>query len=85
MDEAERIQAFYRKHGKEPPKHFEHGSEEDIKANMVPLKPKEWRMEGNLLIAETEHGVHAQTIPTDYILAGTDNDGLPIFRKVVLS
>ncbi len=85
MDEAERIAAFYRKHGKEPPKHFEHGTEEDIKANMVVLKPKEWRQEGNMLIAEGDYGVHAQTIPTDYICAGTDDDGLPILQKVVLS
>ena len=85
MDEAERIAAFYRKHGKEQPKHFEHGTESDIKENMIRLKPNQWRMEGNMLIGETEHGVHAQAIPTDYILAGTDDEGLPIFRKVVLS
>lgn len=85
MDEAERIAAFYRKHGKEPPKHFEHGTEDDIRNNLIPLKPDKWRMEGNMLIAETEYGVHAQPIPTDYILAGTDDDNLPIFKKVILS
>jgi len=85
MTEEERIAAFYRKHGKQPPKHFPHGTEEDIKANMVLLKPKAWRMEGHTLIAETEHGVHAQTVPTDVICAGTDDAGLPIFQKVVLS
>ena len=85
MDEAERIAAFYRKHGKEPPKHFEHGTEDDIKKNMVALRPNAWRMEGNKLIAETEHGTHVQTVPTDVILVGTGDDGLPIFKKVVLS
>jgi hypothetical protein len=85
MSEEERIQAFYRKHGKAPPKHFEHGTEDDIKDNMVLLKPKQWRMEGHTLIAETEHGTHVQNIPTDQILIGTDDDGLPVFRKVVLS
>lgn len=84
MDEAERIAAFYRKHGKEPPKKFEHGTEEEIKANMVLLKPKVWKMEGNLLIAETEHGTHAQRVPTDTLLVGTDSDGLPIFGRIIL-
>lgn len=85
MDEAERIAAFYRKHGKEPPKSFSHGTEEEIKEKMQLLKPNSWRLEGNQLIGETELGIVAQTIPTDYVLHGTDDDGLPILRKVVLS
>lgn len=85
MDEAERIAAFYRKHGKEPPKHFEHGTEDDIKANMKLLKPSSWRLEGNKLIGETEMGPLVQTIPTDYIMTGVGDDGLPQFAKVVLS
>lgn len=85
MSEQERIYAFYKKHGKAQPEVHKHGTEEDIRANMVQLKPKAWRLEGNLLIAETEYGVHAQRIPTDVILAGTDDDSLPIFKKVVLS
>ena len=76
---------WYKKMGVKPPTSEPHGTEDDIKSNLVPLKPKEWRLEGNLLIAETEHGTHAQTIPTNYILTGTDDDGLPIFKKVVLS
>ena len=85
MDEAERIAAFYRKHGKEPPKSFSHGTEDDIKAGMQLLKRNSWRLEGNQLIGEFEDGKIAQTSPTDYILTGTGDDGLPIFRKVVLS
>jgi hypothetical protein len=85
MDEAERIAAFYRKHGKEPPKSFSHGTEAEIQENLQLLKPNSWRLEGNQLIGETELGPLVQTIPTDRILVGTDDDGLPVFRKVVLS
>ena len=84
MDEAERIQAFYKKHGKAPPKHFEHGTEAEIQENMVRLRPGTWRLEGNQLIGQTEMGPLRQTIPTDVILVGTDDDGRPRFRKVVL-
>lgn len=85
MDEYERIQAFYKKHGKEPPKHFEHGTEEDIANNMKRLRPEAWKLEGNQLVGETEFGTLRQTVPTDMILTGTDEDGRPIFKKVVLS
>ncbi len=84
MDEAERIQAFYKKHGKAPPKHFEHGTEQEIRENMVRLRPGSWRLEGNQLIGQTELGTLVQTVPTDVILTGTDDDGRPIFKKVVL-
>lgn len=84
MDEAERIQAFYKKHGKAPPKHWEHGTEQEIRENMVRLRPGSWRLEGNQLIGQTELGTLVQTVPTDVILTGTDDDGRPIFQKVVL-
>lgn len=84
MDEAERIQAFYKKHGKAPPKHWEHGTEQEIRENMVRLRPGSWRLEGNQLIGQTELGTLVQTVPTDVILTGTDDDGRPIFKKVVL-
>jgi len=85
VNEEQRIEAFYRKHGKEPPKVFKHGTEEEIRASMVELKPKEWKLQGNMLIAETDYGTHAQIIPSDVILVGTDENSLPIFKKVVLS
>lgn len=84
MDEAERIQAFYRKHGKAPPKHFEHGTEQEIRENMVRLRPGSWRLEGNQLIGQTELGTLRQTVPSDVILVGTDDDGLPMFKRVIL-
>lgn len=62
----------------------EHGTEEEIRANMKQLLPRSWKLAGNTLIGETEVGPLVQTIPTDYILTGTDKAGLPIFKRIVL-
>lgn len=61
-----------------------HGTEEDIRANLKPIKAHSWRQEGNRLIAQTDMGELSQTIPIDYICHGTDAKGLPILRKIVL-
>lgn len=67
-----------------PPTAVPHLTEEEIKEHMKPMLPNKWRMEGNLLIAETENGTHAQTIDPSYILVGTDDKQMPIFRKISL-
>lgn len=61
-----------------------HGTPEEIQANMKQLLPNDWRMEGNKLIGRTEMGELVQYIPTDYVLVGSDEKGLPIFQKIVL-
>lgn len=85
MDEAQRIEAFYKKHGKAPPKKFDHGTEQEIRDNAIRLRPNTWRLEGNQLIGQTEMGPLRQTIPTDVILVKTSEDGLPVFKKIELS
>lgn len=65
-----------------PPTSQAHGTEEDIRQNLVPLKTRNWRMRGNQLIADTDFGELAQTIPTDYICKGTDKNGMPILVKI---
>ena len=61
-----------------------HGTDEEIRKNLKPLKPSEWRLEGNELIGMTDMGELRQTIPPDYICYGVDDSGLPILKKVVL-
>lgn len=61
-----------------------HGTEQDIQKNMTRLMPTSWRQEGNQLIGETSMGRLVQTIPTNKILVGTDDKGLPIFRDIVI-
>lgn len=75
---------MYERWGKNPPTHDPHGTAEDIKENMKPLRPTKWRQEGNKLIGDTEMGRVVQFVPTDMILQGTDEKGLPILKKVVL-
>lgn len=80
------IEWFQRK-GQAPPAHHEHTTDsfdQPISKKLKRLQTSNWRLEGNKLIADTEHGELVQYIPTDMICTGTDNDGLPILKKVVL-
>jgi hypothetical protein len=74
---------WFDKHGKARPWHGE-WNEDEIEKNMKKLKPNTWKLEGNKLSGETELGMLVNYIPTDYILKGTDENGLPILEKVVL-
>ena len=76
---------FIRKLGGALPTVQTHGTEEDITKSLTPLKPHSWRLEGNQLIGQTEMGELRQTIPTDYICRGTNDQGLPILEKISLS
>lgn len=75
---------FIRKLGAAPPTAEAHGTEEDIAKNLKQLLPNDWRLEGNKLIGRTEMGSLVQEIDPAYILTGTDEKGLPVFRRVVL-
>jgi len=59
-----------------------HGTEDDIRQNLKSVKPTNWRMEGNMLKADTELGELAQPLPTNLILTGTDDQGLPTFKQI---
>lgn len=76
---------FYDKHNKQRPSHAQHGvSPDNLSEHMRQLKPNKWKLHGNVLTGETDMGTLSQTIPTDYILTHTDEDGLPVFKKIVL-
>lgn len=61
-----------------------HGYPDEIRENLKRLQPKTWRLEGNKLTGDTEMGPLVQFIPTNYLLTGTDDNGLPVFKKVIL-
>ena len=82
LDEATAKQ--FAKWGKTPPTTEPHGTPEEIAKNMTPLQPKNWRVEGNKLIAQTEMGELVQFIPTDMIMTGLDDECRPILKKVIL-
>lgn len=67
--------------GVERPSQDSHG--EDSWANPISQKlksgnPRNWKMEGHLLICDTDFGPFHQWMPTDVICKGTDANGLPI-------
>lgn len=74
---------FFRKLGVPIPNSAAHGTDEDIRAKLKPMKFTTWRTEGNLLIGDGPAGKFVQKIPTDYICKGTDDKGLPILEKIV--
>lgn len=59
-----------------------HGTEEDIRSNLKPLEVKSWRLEGNRLIAETDHGTLVNILPTNVIMTGVDDKNLPILKTI---
>jgi len=74
---------WYEKMEVRPPSTAIHGTEDDIKAHLKPVKMWNWKLEGNRLSCDTELGKLVQTIPTDRILVGEDERGLPILRKIL--
>ena len=74
---------FYEKAGVAPPSVIPHGlTVDDISKRVEPMKAKSWRQEGNMLIAITDWGEVANPIPTDRLLTGVDDNGLPILTKI---
>jgi hypothetical protein len=73
---------WYDRMGVQRPSHQPHGTIEDIQASMSQAKAKNWRMEGNKLIADTDMGELVQWLPTDIICKGTDDQGLPILTRI---
>lgn len=67
-----------------PPESIAHGTEEDVREKLKPAKTWNWKLEGNQLSCETDLGPMTQTIPTDVILTGEDENGLPILQRIVL-
>lgn len=77
----EKTVQWFKRMGVAPPSTDVHGTPEEIRANLKQARTFNWRLEGNLLTADTDFGPLAQTIPTDMILVGEEG-GLPVFRKL---
>lgn len=65
-----------------PPSVSEHGTDEDIREKLKPLKVTSWHMEGNKLIGQTEMGEVVNYLSTDIIMTGVDEDNLPILTRI---
>lgn len=78
----EQTLAWFDRMGKQRPTSDAHGTPEEIRANLRRVQTTNWKLEGNVLTADTDQGPLVQTIPTNYICKGTDDDGLPILVKL---
>lgn len=79
---------WFDKNGKARPTHLPHGitdtPDNPLSAQLPRLKCRNWRLEGNSLICDTDYGPLVQTIDPGHICHGTDAAGLPILKKIVL-
>lgn len=73
---------FLRKLEVEPAKFNVHGTDDDIREHLKPLKTRNWRLEGNQLTCDTDFGPLTQSIPHGYTCKGTNDKGLPILQKI---
>jgi hypothetical protein len=75
--------AWFHKQGVAPPERIQHDlTPDDIQERVQSINPKNYRAEGDRLIADTDVGTLVQYIPTTHIFTGTDENGLPTFRKL---
>ena len=73
---------FLRKYNIPSPETISHGTELDVQDKLKAPDILSWRLEGNRLIAETEMGPIVNLIPSDRIMTGLDDKGLPILAKI---
>lgn len=68
-----------------PPTRDPHGEDSwahPASARLKSANPRNWRLFGNELTADTDFGKYVHFIPTDLIMTGIDDDGLPILKKI---
>ena len=73
----------YSKFGVDAPSHDEHGSDEAIAAELGKKYIHDWRQQGARLYCIAcpwEHATEPRFV--DYILTGTDPNGLPLLKKI---
>lgn len=77
---------FYERHKVAPPSHESHNIadtfENPLSEQLLKGNCRNWRLEGNTLLCDTDFGPLSQVIPSDYICIG-EKDGLPLLKKVV--
>ena len=66
-------------------KHGEDSWENPMSDKLLPGNPRNWRMQGNKLICDTDFGELVKFMPTDVILMGTDDNNRPILKNIYKS
>lgn len=77
---------WYDRNGVERPEHIPFMTEEEMERKFAEIRANtvhgDWKQEGNRLTCNKCNPKHSDTIPTDYLLQGTDERGLPILKKL---
>jgi len=73
---------FFNKYKLTPPETVSHGTEDDISKKVTKLECRNWRLEGNRLIADTDMGPLVNIIPSNFIMTGVDNENMPVLEEI---
>lgn len=76
---------FYEKLGVEPPKSDSHYTEEQLERLFEQQAQRQghiWQQRGSRVTCTSCPFEHAFNVPTDMILQGTDEKGMPILKKL---
>lgn len=81
---------WFDRHGVNRPVHDPHITEEELRGNFDRIRKEtvhgDWRQMGNRLTCNKCVPSHTSgPIPVDYMLQGTDSNGLPILKKMDLT
>lgn len=70
--------------GQPPPESTPHGTEADIEAHLKSQfgRGHLWHQQGNVIFCTSCPFRHGASVPTNYLLTGTDKKGLPIFKRL---
>lgn len=78
--------AWFDKMGVKRPYHAPTGLVDTLENPLGQQLPKiecrNWRRQGNFLMADTIHGVWSQYLSPDYLVLGDGPDGLPLLKKI---
>lgn len=76
--QSEEDKKLYLENNVELPESIQH----EIKESKVPLSAHVWKQSGNMIYCESCGVRHAQYIPTNLLLHGTEPTGKPILKKI---
>lgn len=77
---------WYDRHGISRPTHIPFMTDEELEKKFAQIRSStvhgNWTQQGNRLTCNKCELRHSDIIPTNYLLQGTDERGLPIFKKL---
>lgn len=84
MQNDKTVEELYQELGLTPPESIKHLTEDELREALKVKANHIWKQSGTTLFCDCELGRHTTNIPTDYMLQGTDPDGKPVLKKLVI-